>query len=72
MSGNDEIIDNIVDFEEEDFEDVISKEAELAQQAQKKDEKTTDGKRQGFDSADYWMKQQEAMGKTNTGGNSNK
>jgi hypothetical protein len=72
MSGKDDIIDNIVDFEEGDFEDVISKQAELAQLAQKKDDKTTDGKRQGFDSADYWMKQQEANGKANSGGNNNK
>lgn len=70
MSGRDDIIDDdIVEFEEGDFEDVINKEAALALQAQKKDEKTTDGKRQGFDSADYWMKQQEANNKTNVNGN---
>mgnify|MGYP003351198721 CR=1 FL=1 len=30
-------------------------------------EKSTDGKRQGFDSADYWMKQQEANTSANNG-----
>jgi predicted Zn-dependent protease len=53
----------IVEYDENDFTDVMTHEAEVALDLQKKDDKTAaDRSRQQFDSADYWMHRQQEEG----------
>lgn len=58
MSEENVFVENCIEYDESDFNDLLSEEALKAAQSQKKDEKTDEGKRKEFDSADYWMKMQ--------------
>ena len=58
-NGNVIVEEGLFEYEEADFYDVLSQEAQVALDLHKKDTLVPDRTRKAFDSADYWMNKEE-------------